>query len=196
MKKNIADPKLIAYSAAAGAVLAIVPNAFGTIIHQTVDIPFGDGQGGVKNLTMEGLNPDFIFDNNNNIAFSCFQIQGLIKGNSSFIKALSTGTYVGPATNIPNSTYGYFYYNYNQQGDWKANNDTKYFGVSFDKEAGGKVYGWIQVVRLSSGSGKVIAWGYEDDGTKINVGALPEPITGLALLALGAAGIARYRQKV
>ncbi len=51
------------------------------------------------------------------------------------------------------------------------------------------------VERLSKDSGKVIDYAYEDDGTKIHVGAIPEPITGLALLALGAAGIARYRRK-
>ena len=202
MKKNLNNSKLIAYSAAAGAALAIAPNAFGTIIHQTVNINFGEGQGGPKDLTMQGSNPEARFKGYWNISASSFDCHRLnddfsVCNTDPFIKALSAGDYVGPATNKPNYANGTFYFAswMIDYGDWTHNNQTNYFGVSFNKEGGGKVYGWIQLERLTRSSGKVIDYGYEDDGTKIPVGALPEPTAGLALLALGAAGIARYRKK-
>ena len=199
MKKQINNSKLIAYSAAAGAALAIAPNTFADVIYQNVNILFGDGQGGRKNLTMEGTHSEFWFDGNGSYSlFNCgtnnndgaFNVEVV-----PFIKAFSIGAYIGPATNTPNRFGGYFCSN--TKGDWAANNDTNYCGVSFklESDTNKTVYGWIQVIRLTTASGKIIAWGYEEDGTKINIGPIPEPVTGLTLLALGAAGIATYRKK-
>ena len=82
------------------------------------------------------------------------------------------------------------------KGDWNSNGVQHFLGVSFKIEGGNRVYGWIRVKRLTGSpfTGEVIDWAYEDDGTAIEAGAVPEPLTGLALLALGAAGIARYRK--
>ena len=204
MKKNLNNSKLIVYSAAAGAALTIAPNAFAEIIHQTVNLTFGGGPGGTEPLTMEGSNPEISFRGSSMMGarLYCIRLNDNLSvygvgGNS--IKALSFGDYIGSATNIPNYENGNFFSSNSMgmtaRGSWTQNHQTNYFSVSFNKESGGKVYGWIQLERLTSDSGKVIAWGFENTGIKIQAGALPEPATGLALLALGAAGIARYRRK-
>ena len=204
MKKNLNNSKLIAYTAAAGAALAIAPNAFGTIIHQTVNINFGNGPSGTKDLTMQGSNPEVSFRGSlwggMSTRLYCLRLNDNFSecGNPpNIIKALSAGDYVGPATNKPNYANGNFFSAsmMTSRGEWTHNNQTNYFGVSFEKESGGKVYGWIQLERLTPSSGKVIAYAYEDDGTRIPAGAIPEPTSALALLALGAAGIAAYRRK-
>ncbi len=197
MKKQISNSKLIAYSAAAGAALAVAPNAFGTIIHNTVDINFGNGYGD-KYLTLEGSTAEFRFTNYSTSYFSVYT-----NGNSAKIfasgnnaKALAATQYVGSTTNIP-AKIGMAIFSYaGTDGDWTQVGENKMFGMSFLLEGGsqGRVYGWIAVEKLAAGAGKITAWGYENDGTKIPVGAIPEPATGLALLALGAAGIARYRR--
>ena len=208
MKRNLNNSKLIAYSAAAGAALAIAPNAFGTIQHNPdANINFGQGNGGTKYLTMEGDNPEISFNGYGTAIMSgsitCLRDNdslSVCKVGVKSIKALLAGDYIGSATNIPNNSRGAFYYSSSTgsiiRGQWTQDDQTNYFGVSFNKEPSGKVYGWIQVVRLSKGTGKVIAYAYEDEtGVAIKAGALPEPAAGLALLALGAAGIARYKRK-
>ena len=114
MKKQINNSKLIVYSAVAGAALAIAPNTFADVIYQNVNILFGDGQGGRKNLTMEGTHSEFWFDGDGFYSFFNW-------------------AYIGPATNIPNNFGGYFCTN--TKGDWAANNDTNYCGVSFKLES-------------------------------------------------------------
>ena len=199
MKKNLNNSKLIAYSAAAGAALAVAPNAFGTIIHNTVDINFGDGYGD-KYLTLEGSTAEFRFTNCSTTAYFSAYTNGnsakiLASGNNA--KALANTQYVGSTTNIP-AKLGMALFSYNgTDGDWTQVGENKMLGMSFLFEGGsqGRVYGWIAVEKLAGGAGKITAWGYENDGTKIKVGAIPEPATGLALLALGAAGIAAYRRR-
>ena len=220
MGKNLNNSKLIAYSAAAGAALAIAPNAFAEIIHHTVDIPFGIGQGGNKDLKMEGDNAEFnlighkstsMTYSNKNYAFIISQNTAgaavrttYFIGASSAAKSFAITEYVGPDDNTPNNSLGRFatatIYSTGyaaSRGFWSQNEQIKYCGVSFKKNdgSGDKVYGWIKVERLSRASGKVISWAYENTGIKIQAGAMPEPATGLALLALGVAGIARYRRK-
>jgi len=198
MKKKIKDSKLIAYSAAAGAALAVAPNTFATIIHNTIDLPFGYEQGGDKTLTIEGSTAEFKFTNSSSFAFSVSS-----NGNSAkflitnvSVKPLATTQYVGSTTNTPNDNFGLFSY-LSASGYWTQVGENKMFGMSFKLEGGsqGRVYGWIAVEKISQAAGKVTAWGYEDDGTKIKVGAIPEPVSGLALLALGVAGIAAFRKK-
>ena len=203
MKKNLTSSKLIAYSAAATATLALAPNAIGTIIHNTANLTFGVGQGGNKSLTMEGTTAEFELGGLSSGGVEKFYCNragdnASLFGTFMYVGTLLTNQYVGSATNVPNIfNPGIFYSAYygSSYGNWGADNETHYCGISFDKEGGGKVYGWMQVTRVSPASGKLIDWAYEDDGTRIKVGALPEPATGLALLALGAAGIAAYRRK-
>lgn len=64
-------------------------------------------------------------------------------------------------------------------------------------------YGWAEITFYDStnpaGIGATIhRWAYEDDGSSIQVGAIPEPAgtsTGLGILALGAAGLRRWRRR-
>jgi hypothetical protein len=76
---------------------------------------------------------------------------------------------------------------------------TGYVGFQFDPDgiAGAQTfYGWAQmkVGGGASGNGNVISWAYDDTGAPIQAGAVPEP-GSLALLALGAAGVASWRRR-
>ena len=206
-QKNLNNSKLIAYSAVAGAALAVAPNAIAKVIHQTVDIPFGQDQGGSKFLIMEGSEAEFGFHGfastdciylhyANNIQGGYARVFNFPDGSfSDLVSDLASTKYVSFSSNIPAGQYGYFL-DRGGKGNWTSDGETHKFGVSFRIEGSGDtVYGWIEVERLTSTAGKITQWAYEDTGDKIQVGALPEPATGLALLALGAAGIAAYRRK-
>lgn len=74
-----------------------------------------------------------------------------------------------------------------------------YFGFKF-YYGGTYNYGWAQIVR-TQGVGDydwaITQWAYDDSGASIQVGAVPEPSQAakmLGLLALGVAGLARYRR--
>ena len=217
--KKLDNSKLIAYSAVAGAALAVAPNAFATIVHSLDGRSFGEGHVPASiDLTMEGSNAEFWLTGNSyyssgqsGTAFIFYidrkddinKTASVWGAGGYYVKPIATGAFIGQSTNTPDKSKGRFcsgvdfisteFTSYN--GSWTQDGQASYVGVSFDKEAGGKVYGWIKIERLTRASGKIIDWAYEDDGTKIPAGALPEPATGLALLALGAAGIAAYRRK-
>jgi len=202
MKKNVTNSKLIAYSATAGAALAVIPNAFGTVIHNgSVDLSFGNKPD--VYLTIQGSNPEFRLRGYTTFIgmFSDGADSGKVFAeytstsySNHFVRVVPEGQSVKPGSNYPNYSGGFFYNGLYSFGLWTQDDQTSFCGVSFNIEGGSKVYGWIQVERVTAGSGKIIAWAYEDDGTGIQAGAVPEPATGLALLALGAAGIARYRR--
>jgi hypothetical protein len=67
--------------------------------------------------------------------------------------------------------------------------------LGFSLETGtGTVYGWMQVTLTSNVAGGVIhEWAYEDSGSSILVGAVPEP--GVALLGLLSTGALCFRRK-
>ncbi|WOO39807.1 hypothetical protein [Rubellicoccus peritrichatus] len=78
-----------------------------------------------------------------------------------------------------------------------------YFGFRFEGSAGltseGIKYGWAEATFYDGAQAGVTIhrWAYEDDGSPIQVGAIPEPATvttGLGALALGAAGLRRWRK--
>jgi len=75
-----------------------------------------------------------------------------------------------------------------------------FIGVRFDNGAGLR-YGWIEFEGASDASwGRITGWAYDDAGREIHAGdqggepAVPEP-GGLALLAMGAAGLSTLRKK-
>lgn len=81
----------------------------------------------------------------------------------------------------------------------KWSNATSYVGVKFDI-AGATHYGWVEVTTNSDTSViTLVRAGYNATaGAAALVGspaAVPEPATSAALLALGAAGLAAYRQR-
>lgn len=70
--------------------------------------------------------------------------------------------------------------------------------TSADVNGGAPVYGWAQIQLPpegdEEGNMKLIGWAYENTGAPIVVGAVPEP-SGLALLALGAAGTTVFHRR-
>ena len=201
MNTNLSNSKLIAYSAAAGAAIAIAPNAFGAIQNGTEDLPlnFGFGNGGIQYLTMEGsgqADAEFKFGYGSgtfNIKATYDDSAKVCNGTSNFVYDISENGVIGPLDYAPHSTTGKF------NPHWTEVDVTKMCGVSFKLEDGSDiVYAWIAVEKIGNEKGRITAWAYQDDGTPIqagDTGPVPEPATGLALLALGAAGIAAYRRR-
>ncbi len=72
--------------------------------------------------------------------------------------------------------------------------DERFVGVKFDL-SGASFFGWIGLeVEQHRLTGRVTGWAYEDTGDPIRAGQVPEP-SPLALLAMGAAGIAALRRR-
>ncbi|MFA5257551.1 MAG: PEP-CTERM sorting domain-containing protein [Opitutales bacterium] len=81
-----------------------------------------------------------------------------------------------------------------------TNGNAGYMGFKFD-HAGTTCYGWAEIVLAHgsfSGTFTINQWAYEDSGAAIQVGStVPEPAStaaGLGLLALGAAGLRKWRK--
>ena len=216
-QKKLSNSKLIAYSAAAGAALAVAPNAFAAIVHETDGRSFGGEDAVNIDLKMDG-NAEFNLNGqlsiNTLMSSTYFNIKierkysgPLVFGVGEIVGSIAESELIGPNNNTPTRNDGNFYAgsttsdSQSHYGNWDADNQIKYCGVSFYKDdgSGDKVYGWIKIQRLTKGSGKIIDWAYEDTiNTPIaagDTGPVPEPATGLALLALGAAGIAAYRRR-
>lgn len=74
-----------------------------------------------------------------------------------------------------------------------------YMGFQFEKD-GATLYGWAEVVMSYDdqfGAFQVNSWAFDDTGAPIQVGVVPEPAAtgvGLGALALGAAGVIRWRK--
>jgi hypothetical protein len=128
----------------------------------------------------------------------------LVNG-SNLIKALALNASVGASKNFV-SVKGTIY-----QGLTAGNfaqgftSGTNYIGFSFLSN-GKTCYGWMEIELsvVNNGGGwtseavlEIIAIAYDNSGSKILVGAVPEPAQtaiGLGALALGAAGLMRWRK--
>ena len=79
--------------------------------------------------------------------------------------------------------------------------ESGYLGFRFDHNENGTKdrYGWAKVVFRSGNTSyqiNILEWAYEDSGSSIFVGQIPEPAAAsLLLLALGASGLRRLRRK-
>ncbi len=82
-----------------------------------------------------------------------------------------------------------------------SSGEAGYIGFQFVNEHSVTCYGWAEVVLTEggmSGTMTITQWAFEDNGAGIAVGAVPEPSTtaaGLGALALGAAGLRRWRKQ-
>ncbi|MGI9515452.1 MAG: PEP-CTERM sorting domain-containing protein [Pirellulaceae bacterium] len=215
--------KLLAgFTAATGAALAMAPAADADIVYSGVqNITLTKQQGPNDHFTfstsfdMDGNGNDFQMRLNGNYyfgssmttygtySFSSRSVNARLIGQGGagvgiaggFARNFSSGSNIGTplataadallARTNSSAIYGPFY------------NVTGFLGVQL---ASGN-FGWIQVSitnpAIDGGTYTVIDWAYEDSGASIVAGEVPEPsaVGGLALLALGYAGVNRYRRR-
>ena len=72
-------------------------------------------------------------------------------------------------------------------------NSTKYIAFYFDNNNVHN-YGWALVAGLDSTQGSIIGWAYEDSGSSIRVGAIPEPST-YVLCGIGTFALIGHRRR-
>ncbi len=119
----------------------------------------------------------------------------LTRGDAVGGTSFATGASLFQIFNVngPNKTYG----NFLQGADG-------YLGFSIPAGNGSNNFGWVHLdnftVAPNVSSYRVVDWAYQNDGTAILAGegatAVPEPTSSaLALIAMGAAGLAIYRKR-
>lgn len=142
-------------------------------------------------------------------------LQGYVVGDNGHPAALTAGSLIGP-DQVYDAAFNGNTGNHLVNEDVEPNDDirddvvfgnftaddvvgnTQYAGVRFQLESGGPFhYGWIgiDITDDQDLTGVVTGFGYQDTPeTPIEAGAVPEPSTGLALLAFGAAGLLRRKR--
>lgn len=120
---------------------------------------------------------------------------------SGYVGQYAAGELIGGSQSFGWGTLGkawYFnggpYHANSYYGPWGLN-DVGYMGVALN--LGGQVhYGWVQVRIEGAYTATVLGMAYEDQpGVPILTGAIPEPASATALLALGASGFALWRRR-
>ena len=138
--------------------------------------------------------------------------KNLLSDNNDFYVISDKGNLLGLAASesisngrvFGSSVYSLFY---NAQLSYVANiysGVSTYIGFRFNPSGTEVLYGWANVTLTDGGSyGTFVIneWAYDDSGSSIQAGqtsAVPEPATyalGLGALALGAAGLRRWRKQ-
>lgn len=80
-----------------------------------------------------------------------------------------------------------------QLGQWQPG-DTGYLGFQVNL-SGTTCYGWAQVDMLANYQTRLLDFAYDNSGSSITAGAIPEPASSMALMALGAAGFALWKRR-
>ncbi len=208
-KSRKLERELIAYSLAAGTVLLGAAGAEAKIIH--TDLGAGvtlDTDGATFDIDFDGGGAEFtiffgtISYNRVNVSFASTKAswRGRNFWGNNGAEALSNGDDVNAGSQWGHSNFGASSYYGNMASSYDTSGnflDTsgKYIGVRFDI-GGNTHYGWIQVnVPGVPDSATITGYAYQDTAdAQITAGAIPEP-GSLALLALGAAGLAAWRKK-
>ncbi|WOO39812.1 hypothetical protein [Rubellicoccus peritrichatus] len=155
-----------------------------------------DGQGGQEAIV--DIFQDRIVD-----LFSrgnSFGVRALGPAGAGNLLNLGLSNYV----NTGDATFGSYIYTILRDGNIRfatgfTSGENGYIGFQF-RPAGTTLYGWAEVVLTEggdTGTFEIVQWAYEDTGANIQTGAIPEPATvatGLGALALGAAGLRRWRK--
>ena len=206
-----------AQSAEAAIVYTAGPLPFG--IDQTVDINFDQNGATQRDFAIgherdtggnAGTDRVLLKEDDNGV-----NNEGYVSNSelNPFPSALPAGTLIGP-----DSEYNAGFLNHlsDQLADEDFNNDNvqdetlsgnflvdntqgnvQYLGVRFRvNDEGDDRFGWIGIdfTNADDLTGVVTGYAYEDTGAAIEAGAVPEPSAGLALLAVGAAGLLRRKR--
>jgi hypothetical protein len=213
------DKKLLAYSVAAGAAVALGSAARADVIYYE-----GPWTGSGSNQTILSFNlagevvtgggsaadEQFAFRNKDGtkttgtqpVVVDALKIgargDAAVHATKAGPKALPASTMVGPQTNAPDTNKGYLHGTRDGYpiGAWDAG-ERGFLGLRFDGPGDDRYYGWADITVHSTQSITMHAYAYDDSGLPIHVGDrgyIPEPST-LGLLALGATGLAAVRRR-
>ena len=214
MKSNISstlgsrlDLRLAAYAAAGTAVAAaaVAPSAQATVVYSgpvSLTVPNNisgiylnlvTGATGTSGSSVPGY--DFNPYGSGGLSFFFTGANAGLSQNGSSYALLSNFDYVGPlSTFITGSTA-------TTMANFRAGETGGYLGIKFLNEATGATdYGWVQLSTTGTTGfpATITGYAFQNDGTAIFAGAVPEPGTNAALaigaLALGAVGVRRWRQ--
>ncbi len=213
------DKRLAAYAVTAGATAAIGGHTAHAAIIYTPG-PFNTGLNGQVGVDFNGdAAPDFLIEHTAYLVatstYTDIQTNKLLLGNGSgaanqmqvvasdnLIDALNGGDAIqGPFAAGGAATLRAFALYLTSSGsfttDLRGHFDTsaqRFVGVKFDL-SGATLSGWIGLEVNQGGlTGNVTGYAYEDSGGGIRAGQIPEP-TPLALLAMGASGVAALRRR-
>ena len=216
MKKvSISSPtssKTLAAGSASIAALFTASAANATIIYFNTPITSDDStEGSVYwNIDGEGDNEAiFINDTFLSTTDSTYSYKSLrniandfaVVGSSSLF-GLAASQSINGGRSFDNNFYVFFSGSFDSVDNFTSGAST-YIGFRFNP-SGTMLYGWANVTLTEGnqfGTFVINEWAYDDTGASIQTGAtsaVPEPATyaaGLGLLALGAAGLRRWRKQ-
>lgn len=209
--------RVVAYSLTAGATLAALPAARGSIIYSgSIDLLVGPGAD--QRLSLTGNGDEFRF-------FHTFeQPSPTINGNYEWVEGLADNFFKPVRLNsgqaidssIDSSTqrsqatlflrdnqgaaYGPFSNEDSESNAQLRSSVRGYLPVRLDDGTHQYHYGWVDYMPSSDGiTAHIFGYAYESQaGASIAAGAVPEPAESafaLGLLALGAAGLHRFRRQ-
>ncbi len=211
-KRGMNEKRLLAYTAAAGAALAVAAPADATINYTSQVINLSNSNT-LIDINTDGQN-DFWFDHQLTAASSATfgRILSIGSANASWlgnnrsVASLSNGELVATATGAQwtvGGNRGHQYLFGLESGSWMfgefTSGNTGYIGVRFNPGAG-NLYGWIHVSSIAAdySSYQIDGWAYDDSGASIKAGQMPSVVpepSSTALFAAGAAGMVAFRKR-
>ncbi len=212
MKEGKQYARLAAYAAAAGAALASAGTADAAILYTSVNVPAGGDAG--KIITGTNFRARVIASNNGGSSLKAGYMVGNaqykinVGGRSALL--LTANQAVGPGLGF--GMTGLIFYvgftNTNKffnRGQFPTSSAGGYIGIRFGADGdANKYYGWMHIAKVNrtGPSFSIDGWAKETTANlPIQVGAtgpaaVPEPTScALALIALGAGGLAVHRRR-